>query len=177
MARLFVLLLLATLLIGYDQNRLNMNAKVFEKILLLDTDLSQKAALRKAVGVTIFYDEAELLDAQRFGHFLETISQEDGFPYPLKIALAPYSAFEKNASEAYFLFDSADESLVNTVASHAIAEGIITFSYNYTYLEHGVMLSLRIDQKVYPLINPEAIKQSKINFKPILIRIAKQYKR
>lgn len=156
---------------------MNINAKVFEKILLLDTDLPAKAAEERAVGVTVFYDEAELLDAKRFKRFLETLSKNDKFPYPLDVVLVPYSAFDKNHAVAYFLLDSADKAAVGAVASHAVSSGIITFSYNYTYLEHGVMLSLRIDQKVYPLINPEAIRQSKINFKPILIRIAKQYKR
>ena len=177
MLRLFIWLILFAFAEGYDQTQLNMNAKVFEKILLLDANLGEKSTKNGGIGITIVYDEAELLDAQRLQRFLETTAVEGNFPHPLTVKLARYGDFKNQRADAYFLLDSPDAAQVRAVAAHAIANGIITFSFNYSYLEHGVMLSLRIDQKVYPVLNPEAIRESRINFKPILIRIAKQYNR
>lgn len=154
-----------------------MNAKVFEKILLLDADLSEKAARDGGVSVVVLYNETELLEAQRLQRFLETTAKADGFPHPLTVKLVRYAEFAKTEAHAYFLLDSRNIETVREVAAFGVAQGIVTFSYNYSYLEYGVMLSLKIDQKVYPLLNPEAIRKSGVNFKPILIRIAKQYNR
>ena len=172
--RLFIWLLLISYVFGYDQNRLMMNARIFEKILLLDSELEAKVLTDKQVDIILFHDEAERRDALRLQRFLET-SAQNGFPHPVRIQMVTYSAFNKNVADAYFLLDAQDKKQVRSVASHAVSRGIVSFAYNYTYLEEGVMLSLKMDQKVYPLINPEAVKQSKINFQPILIRIAKQY--
>jgi hypothetical protein len=173
--RLFIWLFLVSFLFAYDQHRLMMNAKIFEKILLLDSDLGSKAEADKQIDILLFYDKTEKHDALRLQRFLEA-SAQSGFPYPVAVRTVPYHAFDNNPADAYFLLDAREEKTVRSVASYAIAQGIISFAYNYTYLKEGVMLSLKMDQKVYPLINPEALKQSKINFKPILIRIAKQYK-
>lgn len=173
--RYIVWLFLVSLVFGYDQNRLMMNAKIFEKILLLDSDLDKKVAVDQRLDIIVFYDETEANDALRLKRFLET-SAQNGFPHPVGIKLVPYNTFDKNSADAYFLLDAQGLNSVRAVASHAITQGIVSFAYNYTYLGEGVMLSLKVDQKVYPLINPEAVMKSRINFKPILIRIAKQYK-
>ena len=172
--RLLLWLLLASVLFGYDQNRLMMNAKIFSKILMLERDLESKASVDQKIDILLFYDEAEQQDALRLQRFLE-LSAAEAFPYPVRVEIIPYDAFKKNSADAYFLLEAQNKDVVRAVAAHAIAEGIVSFAYNYTYLGEGVMLSLRVDQKVYPLINPDALKQSKISFQPILIRIAKQY--
>lgn len=173
--RFILWLLLVSSLFGYDQNRLMMNAKIFEKILLLDSDLEKKLHEDKQVDIVLFYDEAENHDAQRLRRFLEATAQ-NGFPHPLRVRMIPYRAFANDVADAFFLLDARDRKQVRNVASHAVKSGIVSFAYNYTYLADGVMLSLKVDQKVYPLINPDALKESRINFQPILIRIAKQYR-
>ena len=165
---------MVSIVFGYDQNRLMMNAKIFSKILLLESDLETKASVDKRIDILLLYDEAEQQDALRLKRFLESSVQE-GFTLPVAVGMVPYGSFKNNLADAYFLLDAQKKEEVRAVASHAIAKGIVSFAYNYTYLGEGVMLSLKVDQKVYPLINPDALKQSKINFQPILIRIAKQY--
>ena len=167
-------LILVSVLFGYDQNRLMMNAKIFSKILMLESDLEAKASVDKRIDIVLLYDEAEKQDALRLQRFLEA-SAKDGFPFPVEVKMVQYGSFANDMADAYFLLEAQDKAQVRAVASHAIARGIVSFAYNYTYLSEGVMLSLKVDQKVYPLINPDALKQSKINFQPILIRIAKQY--
>lgn len=173
--KLLLLFLLTLGAWGYEQQQLSMHAKVFEKILLLDSNLKQKLSDKNFVTVILFYDEAEELDAARMKRHILNASSNGEFPFPIEVELKRYKDFNGERAVAYYFLDSASPEKLSAIAEFAAREGIISFAYNYNYLAHGVMLSLRMEKKVYPILNPEAIKKSKINFNPILIRIAKKY--
>jgi len=173
--RLLVLILLAIFAFGHDQNQLNIQAKVFEKTLLLDSKIEEKLSSANNAKIVILYDESEEMDAIRLKRYLVDHAKNDPLLKSIKIRLIKYKEFNQERALAYYFLESSDKESVHAIAAYAVKSGIITYSYNPDYLAYGVMLSLKIEQKTYPVINPEAILESGIKFKPILIRISKRY--
>ncbi len=151
---------------GYDPSRLDINTKVFTKLLLLDIEPS-KARLEG--GVVVLYDAAE----ERFARMVEENIQR--IRPEMTVHLSTYESFKPKPALGYFLLGSSVKETVRSVAKSAVDQGVISYAVYPEYLSLGIMLSLRMEQKVYPELNPEAIKQSAIHFQPILFRIAKQY--
>lgn len=164
--RAVVIHLLAGLLFAYDPVRLDINAKVFSKLLMLD---SNPSATRRSGGISVLFDPAE----ERFAKALR-VSLERYSP-ATPVHLVSYRDFKGEAALGYFLLSGSKEENIKKVADTAVAKGVISYTINPKDLKQGIMLALRMEQKVYPELNPEAIRRAGIQFQPILFRIAKQY--
>lgn len=173
--RFLIAVFLATFIFAADHNQLKIQAKVFEKILLLDTKIQDK--LTQNPKIIILFSDKEELDAAFVQEEIIKNIKNNELLKTIKVEIKNYKEFKKENALAYFFLESSQTNLLKNIATHAIDLKIITFSYNPEYLEYGVMLSLKIEQTTYPLINPEAVLKGEIKFNPILIRISKRYKK
>jgi len=156
---------------SYNIDLINIHAKVFPKILLIDTKIDEKL-VNGSIKVIILYSEKDVEAA-------ETLKKESLrlYPilkeYPLQIALQEYKDFNpEEPATAYYELLGEQESVthINTLAQK---NSRITFSYDNSYLEYGTLMSLYISSKVTPYINIEALKQSNIELDNIIFKIAR----
>lgn len=170
------LILLLSLFFGaladsYTTGMIDIQARIFPKIVLSDTKIEDKL-VNGSIKIIILYSEedikvANLLKAQML-HFYPLLKE-----HPFHIELKEYPQFDpaENATAYYELF--GDKKSIQSVNKTAQKNSRITFSYDSDYLDYGTLMSLHVSNKVSPYISTEVLKQSNIVLDTIIYKIAK----
>src|SRR5574344_772545 len=134
----------------YNINFLDLQAKVFPKIILLDNNFEDKL-LENSVVLTILYEEID---------------------YSV-VEILKYSEFNRNKlSTAYILLLGKDEKILE-ISKILSSNSRLTFAYDNSYLDLGVIFGLSITSKVDILLNIEALKNSKIELQNSIFSVVK----
>ncbi len=162
LASLFLPLLLVAQI---DTNLIQIEAKLFPKILFLDKDLEKKLINNKIV-IHILTQPKYQKTAELFHKLLhhKTIFNKE-------ILVKIYIKNPPVKPTAYIIV--AESEYIQKHFSNLVKNRII-FSALPKTIAYG-MVSIAIDHKVYPLINPKNIKAAHITFYPILFKVAKFY--
>ena len=144
----------------YNINFLDFQAKVFPKIILLDNNFEKKLIKDKIV-LTFLYEEIDYNIAETLK---EKIKKNYNFlkDYNLEVNSLKYSEFDiNNLSTAYMLLLGKEKQIVE-ITKNLENKNRLSFAYNNSYLDLGVIFGLSITSKVDILLNLEALKNSKI---------------
>lgn len=155
----------------YNINFLDFQAKVFPKIILLDNNFEDKL-LENSVVLTILYEE---IDYSVVEILKDKIEKEYKFlkDYNLKVNSLKYSEFNTNKlSTAYILLLGKDEKILE-ISKILSSNNRLTFAYDNSYLDLGVIFGLSITSKVDILLNIEALKNSKIELQNSIFSVVK----
>lgn len=173
MRYLIILLVLALSAIAdsYNTGMLHIHAKVFPKILLIDTKIEEKL-VNGAIKVIIFHSQEDIKVANALKDEMLRM-----YPlikvYPFEVLLKEYKEFDATeAATAYYELLGDKESVAGVNIS-AQKNSIITFSYDSRYLDYGTLMSLDISTKVVPYISIDVLKQSNIVLDNIIFKIAR----
>jgi len=172
-----ILVLMTSLYSGYEKTLLNLHARLFVRILLLDTEL-EKRLVEKHLVVGVIYEPEDRFTAERFKKMIqEAKASTESFPYPLHIELISYQKEALPEVSAVYFLNATDRRKVHRMVRTVSSSGRMSFSYNRSYLQEGVMLSLWIGREVRPQMNLNAVRQSGIPFEPSLIQISRHYQK
>lgn len=155
----------------YNADIISIHAKVFPKILLIDTKIEEKL-VDGAIKVVILYTEDDIKIAN-------TLKEEMFRLYPLlrghpfQVATKEYKEFDATEAVTAYYQLLGDKESVMSVNQSAQKNSLITFSYDRSYLDYGTLMSLYISDKVSPYISLESLKQSNIILDNIIYKIAK----
>ena len=155
----------------YNINFLDFQAKVFPKIILLDNNFEDKL-LENSVVLTILYEEIDYSTVEILKDKIEKEynSLKD---YNLKVNSLKYSEFNANKlSTAYILLLGKDKKILE-ISKILSSNSRLTFAYDNSYLDLGVIFGLSITSKVDILLNIEALKNSKIELQNSIFSVVK----
>ena len=155
----------------YNINFLDFQAKVFPKIILLDNNFEDKL-LENSVVLTILYEEIDYSVVEILKDKIEK-EYKSLKDYNLKVNSLKYSEFNRNKlSTAYILLLGKDKKILE-ISKILSSNGRLTFAYDNSYLDLGVIFGLSITSKVDILLNIEALKNSKIELQNSIFSVVK----
>lgn len=170
---LIMILMLTSLVFGYNYNNLLLKAQasIFPKIILLDKKIEDKLVNGKVV-YTIVYDKddyktarkvRDLIDANHNGHF-------DKYQY--KINLVEYSNLSTKTQATAFYALNSDKN-IHKIATITREKGIVAFAYDIANLKQGLLFSLMFEKSTVLYINKENLYTNKIDFVDSLYQIVR----
>lgn len=177
MMKLLLFILLSPLIVcatTYDSNLLQIGAKIFPKITVMEKGTSER--IQTNVNIFIVSTSATKADAQRLSGMIE--SQYSGVltSHPLSLTIiSPRDVMEmKNAHALILLMDPNDPNL-SSLLEYAQRNKILTFSFDPELLSKGVAVSLYIGRSVKPYINLSTLKQVPFVFEYGFLKLSQPY--
>lgn len=173
----FLFLLLSPFIVyatPYDSNLLQIGAKIFPKITVMEKGTSER--IQTNVNIFIVSTSATRSDAQRLSGMIE--SQYGGIlsSHPLSLnIISPKDVMEmKNAHALILLIDPNDPNLPSLL-DFGQRNKILTFSFDPELLSRGVAVSLYIGRSVKPYINLSTLKQTPFIFEYGFLKLSQPY--
>lgn len=178
MKRLFALFMLLTLPLfpqSYNEHILKIEANIIPRIILMDYKFKEKLSDGK-IAIDVVYDPIDLPHAKRIKKFIEAKYPMGIKGYPIHITLTPYRMLAEQPHRAtlYYLMDSDAGTITKTVAQSR-KNRVLVFTHDSQNLKYGAHVSLRIDKKIVPYLNPASLKESGIALRPALLSISELY--
>ena len=177
MKRLFALILIVLPLFAqsYNEHILKIEANIIPRIILMDYKFKEKLAEGK-IAITIVYDPIDLPHAKRIKQFFEEKYPKGIKGYPILISLITYSKLHEvtHPTTLYYLMDSDPKTIIKAI-EQSKKNRILVFSHDNQNLKYGAHVSLRIDKKIVPYLNPASLKESGITLRPALLSISEFY--
>lgn len=175
--KIFLLLLITNIVISassINKSILEVHATILPKIFLLEYNY-KKLIKNDSITITILHDNSDYKNAL---YLKDTIDKKylQLNSYPLEIILTSYNDLI-NASKATNILYMLPSKTDNIIKAIKIAKTYkaLTFSYKNSDLKNDVMISISNKIKTKPILNLNAIKNSRISFKPILLSISEIY--
>ena len=178
MKRLFVLLMLIVLPLSsqsYNEHILKIEANIIPRIILMDYNVEDKLVDGK-ITIAVLHNPTDMVTAQKIEKFLKEKYPNGLKHYPIAVRLLPYTALTEHSPRAtlYYLMDSNLANIKNAIGI-ANRYRALAFSHDAQNLRYGAHISLRIDKKIIPYINPASLKESKISLRPALFAISELF--
>ena len=173
---IFLFFLLLSLLhadSAYNLDILALQAKVFPKVILTDVDITQKT-LNNQLIITILYEEIDTKIAVQFQKMIQN-NYKSLKGLVVIVRLLPYQDFskQKDLSSAYFFLLSDKRDQIAELANSLTNEHRLTFCYDETYLDYGVIMGLDIRGRVSLSLNLKTLKKSKIQLENSIFKVVK----
>ena len=171
MQRVFSLLLLLQVYIfaaHYNPTIIELEAKLFPKMLVLSEELKKDAP---NLYICIITKETDMRHAQLFKEIIQKNYKEKLTGKNVVVTIRNFDDIEHYPDGIIVLQHTQKE--IERIANWANANKIVSFSYDPTYLEHGILASLYIGVSTKPYLNREIIKKYKFRFNPYLLELSK----
>ncbi|MDD2790422.1 MAG: hypothetical protein PHU40_07130 [Sulfurimonas sp.] len=153
----------------YNQNILNIQAKVFPKIILSDNHLEDKLQ-DNSVVLTILYEEIDANAAQ-----ILKKSIEKNYPslknYKLEVILTKYNDFKSDRLSSSYFFLLGDTKQITQISNVLTTKSRLSFAYDDRYLDFGVIFGLKMSSKIDILLNLKKLKESKIELQNSIFNV------
>lgn len=157
----------------YDLNILNLQAKVFPKIILSDSDIAKKTT-NNTIIITILYTEIDKQTALKFQKMIQN-NYQNLKDFGVSVELQKYQDFlyTKEVSSAYIFLLGESNEQIKSIAKTVTSNNRLSFSYDAEYLDYGVIMGLEVKAKVSLTININTLKQSQIKLDNSIFKVAK----
>lgn len=155
----------------YNQNILDIQAKVFPKIIIADNNLEKKLINNK-IDLIILYEDIDYTTAQILKDKIEK-NYETLKDYKLEVKLLKYDKFKSdNFSTAYYFLLGNKEKIIQ-ISNILSKNSRLSFAYDDDYLDFGVIFGLKISQKIDIFLNLQSLKNSKIELQNSIFNLVK----
>jgi hypothetical protein len=165
---LFLILSIQLWAIQYKPTVLELEAKIFPKMILLNSKLNKKA---ETLTIYIITKEWDLYTADELKGYIN-------FYYPKKISgkkivvsIEEFKDFKKLPDAIIVLKHNKQEFI--QIANWANKKGIVSLAYDPCYMEYGILASLYIGKSTKPYLNKEIIQKYGFEFNPQLLKLSK----
>lgn len=153
-----------------NDSLLKIHATLVPKIYLMDYKYKEKID-NNSIVIALVYKDSDYKNALSLKNKIKLKYGGGIKSYKIEVKLIPYSKIDRSDANIYYLFPSTSEN-IKKVIQKANENQALTFSYLNNDLRYGVMASLKMGNKVKPLLNLDAIKLHNISFRPILLNIS-----
>jgi len=165
---LLLLLQMEILASHYNSTILELEAKLFPKMLFLSDNLKKEAS---RVHICIVSKERELHNAENFKKAIEHNYRNGIMGKSIFVSIATLETIRNYPDAVIILYHSEKE--LRRVANWANNNKVLSFSYEPSYLEFGVLASIYIGVSTKPYLNKTVIKRFKFGFNPYLLELSK----
>jgi hypothetical protein len=170
---LLIFLLLTSTLFGYSYNNLLIKAQssIFPKILLLDKKLNDKLVEGKIV-YTIVCEESDYDVAKKLRDMMKKQYQNRLGNYIFEVNIMFFSKVTTDTKVTAIYVLNSDTGVDKI--SHLVKRlGCMTFSYDISNLQHGVLLSLMVEKSTVIYLNKKSLPTHNVDFIESLYQIVK----
>ncbi|WP_198305784.1 hypothetical protein [Arcobacter vandammei] len=155
----------------YNPKILDIQAKVFPKIIISDNDFEKKLIDNKIV-LTLFYEEIDLNTAQSLKEKIEK-NYEILKDLPFEVNLQKYSDFRSDNLSTAYLFLLGKKENITQISNILEKNSRLSFAYDDSYLDFGVIFALKISAKIDIFLNLQALKNSEIELQNSIFNVVK----
>lgn len=172
--RFFLLLIMlqsATLQAAqYDENVLQIFSKIAPRLVLLS---SKKSEATKQIDLCIVHEKTDAYVAERFGRMIK--DNASGGTIETLIRTADIEeAYRCTPSQLLFFFNTS-AARIQKVLEQCSKSAPITVAYDSKLLGSGIDVSLFFGRSVTPYIDIARLKEKKITFDEVMLRVSKIY--
>jgi len=176
MRLIFVIFMSCMSLYAYNINNsiLKIHASIMPKIFLLAHGYENNIQ-NNTITITIAHNQTNQINARYLkNEILSKYKKLSSYDIEVKIIKYKDIISCNKSTNILYLLPSNNKDLKRAVK---VARGYhaLTFSYAIDDLQNNAMISMNIGKSVKPILNLEAIKESNLSFKPVLLSISKIY--
>ncbi len=169
---IFLFLLLGANLsaLEYDETILELEAKLFPKIILLSDDIQKKSDILSIYIIAQDVDKKSAIYLKELIHsnYPEKISGKK-----IEVAIKKFMLFKKKPDAIVVLNHNAKQ--LTKIAYWANTHKVISLTYDPYYMRYGLLASLYIGKATKPYLNSAVMKKYNFNFNPYLLKLSKFY--
>jgi len=151
---------------------MRIHATLIPKIMMMNYDFN-KRLIDNTISIAIIYDNTEQKqEALALKRYLNA-KYPGGFQnHKIKIVFLSYNKITFTQKHTLYYFLPTSKSQIKNVVAVAYKNKAFTFAYQEKDLQYGVMISVKISNKVKPILNIDALKATGISMRPILLKVA-----
>lgn len=172
--RVFALLLFLSLQLSasqYNSTVIELEAKLFPKMLLLSENIKKHAS---TLHIVIIAKDSANYSARVFKENIEKNYAKKLQNREVVVQIKEFTDAKKsNADGVIVLYHSAEE--LTKIATWANEHKIPSFAYDPAHLEYGILASLYIGATTKPYLNKNTISKYNFSFDPYLLKLSKFY--
>ncbi|MBU1927457.1 hypothetical protein KKG77_00490 [bacterium] len=171
--KLFFLFLVLSALLGakeYDDTVMNIEAKLFPKIALLEESIANNPS--PYLTIAIVYTEPDYDVARKFKQKIESCYPNKLRDKKVLVTLAQFRSSHIVDTDALLVLSHEPKDL-EIIALWANKNKIVTFAYEPAFLEYGLTASIYIGKATKPYLNNTIIKKYGFVFDPYLLQLSK----
>ena len=154
----------------YDATILELEAKIFPKMLLFSDSLDKKS---QKLSIYIIAQEIDVKNAEYLQDLIHTYYPEKISGKKIEVSIKEFQEFSKKP-DAIIVLD-CDEERLHKIANWANKNGVISLAYDPYYMSYGILASLYIGKSVKPYLNSVTMKKYNFSFNPYLLKLSKFY--
>ncbi|MBN2816701.1 MAG: hypothetical protein JXQ67_08455 [Campylobacterales bacterium] len=154
----------------YNSTILELEAKIFPKMLMLCENL---ADLNRSVHISIIVQEQDKHYAQELKTAIDTHYKQGLMDKRIEVSINQFQTLT-HKPEAVIIFHHAQKE-VEEIAQWANTHKIVSFAYEPSYLEYGVLASIYLGASTKPYINTKTLKEYNFIINPYLLKLSKLY--
>ncbi len=180
MKSLFIYILLFNIslnLYAHDlkSDLMRIHANLIPKIMMMDYDF-KKSLVNDAVSIAVVYENIQQKsDAQEIKRYIK-VKYPDGFnKHKINIEYISYDNIQNASKHSFYYMLPSSEKNIRDALKITNRQKALSFAYDNRDLQYGVMLSVKITNKVKPMVNINALKATDIAVRPILLKVAEIY--
>ena len=154
----------------YDETLLNIEAKLFPKIAVLEENIKNKDSSKLEIGIV--YESIDEQVARSFKSKILKNYSNKLVGKRLEVSLiSSKEDLDRNLDFVIFMY--IEESRLVHLVSWANRHNILTFSYDPSDLYYGIACSIYIGKSTKPYLHAKVIKKFNFTFDPYLLRLSK----
>lgn len=159
-----------------NHDLLKVESALMPKVILMDYNY-KKRVVNNSISFVVLYSSHNYVDAKKFKQLIENKYSSKLATYNLHVTLCSYNDFNNKPIQAtaIYLLPTNSKDIKKSIA-YAQKNSILTFSYSEDDLSYGALISVRVDKRVKPIINPNSLKSYNIEFRAVLLKISDIYK-
>ncbi|RBQ26406.1 MULTISPECIES: hypothetical protein [Arcobacteraceae] len=155
----------------YNPNLLDIQSKVFPKIIIADNNLENKLIDNKII-LTIMYEDIDYNTAQILKDKIEK-NYESLKDYKLEVKILKYDEFKSDSFSTAYYFLLGNKEKITQIITILSKNSCLSFAYDDNYLNFGVIFGLKISQKIDIFLNLQSLKNSKIELQNSIFNLVK----
>jgi len=156
-----------------NESILKIHATLLPKITFMDNDFDHKVQ-NQEISILIYYNENDYSSALALKDAIAKKYKDGIKGYTITSTLQKYNTNKTPHATIIYLFPSTSKN-ITTLTKYATQKKQLTFAYSKDDLALGVLFALTIGSDVKPIVNLDIMKESGINLRPTLLKIAKRY--
>ena len=165
---LFLLLQLQIFGANYNSTVIELEAKLFPKMILLSEDIDKNSP---SLIIYILTQEEDLDYANEFKEAIQTNYPDKLMGKTLHVFVKQFDSEQKRPDAMIILYHPNEE--LEKIALWANNKRIITLAYDPSYMNLGILASIYLGVSTKPYLNSEIMKTYNFNFNPYLLELSK----
>ncbi|MEA2073630.1 MAG: hypothetical protein U9O86_08600 [Campylobacterota bacterium] len=165
---LYLLLPLQLFAIHYNSTIIEIEAKLFPKMIMLSEDIDKNATVLK---IDIIAHKQDLAYAREFKESIQAKYPEKLINKVVKVSISKLGSLNEEA-DAFIVLDHTEKEL-QKIANFANTRKILSFAYDPSYMDSGILAAIYIGISTKPYLNKEIIQKYNFTFNPYLLELSK----